>query len=102
MKKSITAATTLAIILVIAIPIKTEAITIDDISTVARKTNILPPEIREIVSVVTGLFYNNNSQNSTISPALLNNVMTSFGIGGGNGLTLGGASKGNGSTELTM
>jgi hypothetical protein len=95
MKKSITAATTLAIILTIAAPIKTEAITIDDISTVARKTNILPPEIREIVSVVTGLFYNNNSQNSTISPALLNNVMTSFGIGGGNGLTLGSASKGN-------
>lgn len=94
MKKLITASTLLSILLVIAAPIKSKAITIDDIRSVAKNTNILPPEVRQIVSVVTDLFYN-NSQNATISPALLNNVMNQFGIGGGsNGLTLGGSSNG--------
>lgn len=80
-------------LLLIATPTGSKAITINDISSIAKNTNILPPEVNQIIGVVTGLF--NSPQNSSISPALLNNVMTSFGVSGGNGLTLGGSSNGN-------
>jgi hypothetical protein len=93
MNKSITIPTIVAMLLVIATPTGSKAITINDISSIARNTNILPPEVNQIIGVVTSLF--NSPQNSTISPALLNNVMTSFGVSGGNGLTLGGSSNGN-------
>lgn len=94
MKNPITISTILAMMLIMAVPKESKAITIDDIRSVAKNTNILPPEVREIVSVVTGLFYN-SSQNSAISPALMNNVMHQFGISGGsNGLTLGSSSGG--------
>jgi hypothetical protein len=94
MNKLITIPAIVAMLLLIATPIKSKAITINDISTVARNTDILPPEIKQIATIVTGLF--NSPQNSTISPALINNVMTSFGVSGGmNGLTLGGSSNGN-------
>jgi hypothetical protein len=90
MNKSITISTIVAMLLVIATPMKSTAITIDDMGSAARNTKILPPEVKQIF---TGLF--NSPQNSTISPALLNNVMASFGVGGGNGLTLGSSSNGN-------
>ncbi len=94
MNKSTTISTIVAMLLLIAIPIESKALTINDISTVAKKTDILPPELKQVATVVTSLF--NSPQNSTISPALLSNVMTSFGVSGGmNGLTLGGSSNGN-------
>jgi hypothetical protein len=94
MKKSITISTILAMMLIMAAPEQSKAITVDDIRSVAKNTNILPPEVRAIVATVTDLFYN-SAQNSAISPALMTNVMHQFGVNGGNGLTLGGASSGN-------
>lgn len=96
MKKSTTASMLLAMILVMAVPHESKAITIDDIRSVARNTSIIPPEIRGWVTTITDLFYSNNSQNAAISPGLLNSVLTQFGISGGsNGLNLGGSSGGN-------
>jgi hypothetical protein len=93
MNKPITISTIVAMLLIIATPTGSKAITINNISSIPKNTNILPPEVNQIIGVVTGLF--NSPQNSTISPALLNKVMTSFGVSGGNGLTLGGSSNGN-------
>jgi hypothetical protein len=93
MNKPITISTIVAMLLIIATPTRSKAITINDINSIPKNTNILPPEVNQIIGVVTGLF--NSPQNSTISPALLNKVMTSFGVSGGNGLTLGGSSNGN-------
>ena len=85
----------LAISISIATPIESKAITTNDIGVIAKKTEILPPELRGIVAVVSDVFYGNNAQNPTISSSLLKNVMTSFGAGGSSGLTLGGSSSGN-------
>jgi hypothetical protein len=81
MKKSTTVSTILAMIVVIAVPTESKAITIDDISS--------------IVNSFT------SPQNSSISPILVNNAMTSFGVGGStNRLTL--SSPLNGGQPLSI
>jgi hypothetical protein len=87
MNKSITISIIVAMLVVIATPMKSKSIS------VARNTGILASGNKQIFTSITGLF--NSPENSTISPALLNNTMTFFGVSGGNGLTLGSTSNRN-------